>query len=209
MSNLATLVQAQLIKNKKSIEFDARQLSTIVSGLPSAPRWIIQAMYDLDGAQKRTLQEAATYLGDSSPESAQESYKTAINTIAKRFWDKSKPKKGAKPAETIPPESLREGIYLNDRLVDDTTLAKLNKPIKPTDMSVRSFNALKGIKVEDIGSLVQCREAHLLKTKKFGRKSLREIKEILADEGFELGMKLEGWSPQLRDNTPISSDKHW
>jgi DNA-directed RNA polymerase subunit alpha len=43
---------------------------------------------------------------------------------------------------------------------------------------------------------VQRSEAEMLKTKNFGRKSLKEIKEILAEMGLSLGMKLEGWSPK-------------
>ena len=46
------------------------------------------------------------------------------------------------------------------------------------------------------GDLVQKSEAEMLKTKNFGRKSLNEIKEILAEMGLSLGMKLENWSPQ-------------
>lgn len=211
MENLVTIIQAKLVENKKSIKFDGSQLKSIVDGLPDGPRWIIQAMYDsTDGRQKRTLEEAATYLGDSSPESAQDSYRTAINTIAKRFWDKNKPQKSTKPVgETTAPESLRDGVYLNDRLVDDMTLAKLNKPIKLLDVSIKCLNLLQVAQIEFTGALVQWSEPRLRKTKKIGRKSALEIKEILAEEGFELGMKLEGWSPPVQDKNPDTSGRHW
>ena len=45
-------------------------------------------------------------------------------------------------------------------------------------------------------------EAEMLKTKNFGRKSLNEIKEILAEMGLSLGMKLDGWLPPLEEEKP-------
>ncbi|MFH0901924.1 MAG: DNA-directed RNA polymerase subunit alpha C-terminal domain-containing protein, partial [Pseudomonadota bacterium] len=59
--------------------------------------------------------------------------------------------------------------------------------------SVRSANCLQNANIKYIGELVQKSEAEMLKTKNFGRKSLKEIKEILAEMGLSLGMKLESW----------------
>ncbi|HSR10397.1 MAG TPA: DNA-directed RNA polymerase subunit alpha C-terminal domain-containing protein, partial [Thermodesulfobacteriota bacterium] len=61
--------------------------------------------------------------------------------------------------------------------------------------SVRSYNCLKNADIRYIGDLVQKTEAEMLRTKNFGRKSLNEIKEILAEMGLSLGMKLDNWPP--------------
>ena len=63
---------------------------------------------------------------------------------------------------------------------------------------MRSANCLQNANIKLIGELVQKTEAEMLKTKNFGRKSLREIKEILATMGLSLGMKLDGWNPDGR-----------
>jgi DNA-directed RNA polymerase subunit alpha len=56
---------------------------------------------------------------------------------------------------------------------------------------VRSYNCLKNANIQTIGELVQKTEAEMLKTKNFGRKSLNEIKEILAQMGLSLGMRID------------------
>jgi DNA-directed RNA polymerase subunit alpha len=62
---------------------------------------------------------------------------------------------------------------------------------------VRSYNCLKNANIATIGELIQKTEAEMLKTKNFGRKSLNEIKEILAQMGLSLGMKIdENGNPQ-------------
>ena len=61
---------------------------------------------------------------------------------------------------------------------------------------MRSANCLQNANIRFIGELVQKTEAEMLKTKNFGRKSLKEIKEILADMGLSLGMKLESFDPE-------------
>jgi len=69
----------------------------------------------------------------------------------------------------------------------------LYRSVDELELSVRSFNCLKTAGIRLIGELVQKNEADLLKTKNFGRKSLNEIKEILADMGLSLGMRLENF----------------
>jgi DNA-directed RNA polymerase subunit alpha len=75
--------------------------------------------------------------------------------------------------------------------------AKLNenlwKSVDELELSVRSANCLQNANIRYIGELVQRSESEMLKTKNFGRKSLKEIKEILGEMGLSLGMKLEGW----------------
>jgi len=88
------------------------------------------------------------------------------------------------PAEEVKPieeQKLNENLF---RSVDEL------------ELSVRSANCLQNANIKTIGDLVQKTEAEMLKTKNFGRKSLKEIKEILAEMGLALGMKLENWPPK-------------
>lgn len=72
-------------------------------------------------------------------------------------------------------------------------LEYLNKTVDELELSVRSANCLHNANIRYIGELVSKTEAEMLKTKNFGRKSLNEIKDILAEMGLSLGMKVEGW----------------
>ena len=74
----------------------------------------------------------------------------------------------------------------------------LYRTVDELELSVRSANCLQNANIKHIGDLVQRTEAEMLKTKNFGRKSLKEIKEILAEMGLSLGMKLDGWDPDKR-----------
>jgi len=71
----------------------------------------------------------------------------------------------------------------------------LFRSVDELELSVRSANCLKNAEIHYIGDLVQKTEAEMLKTKNFGRKSLNEIRDILAEMGLGLGMKLDGWPP--------------
>ena len=72
----------------------------------------------------------------------------------------------------------------------------LLRSVDELDLSVRAENCLQAANIKYIGDLVQKTEAEMLKTKNFGRKSLKEIKELLAEMGLSLGMKLESWPPK-------------
>lgn len=72
----------------------------------------------------------------------------------------------------------------------------LFRSVDELELSVRSANCLQNANITLIGELVQKSEQDMLKTKNFGRKSLKEIKEILATMGLSLGMKLDNW-PQM------------
>lgn len=69
----------------------------------------------------------------------------------------------------------------------------LYRSVEELELSVRSANCLKNVEISLIGDLVQKTEAEMLKTQNFGRKSLNEIKDILAEMGLTLGMKLENF----------------
>jgi len=71
----------------------------------------------------------------------------------------------------------------------------LLRPVDELELTVRSANCLKAENIYYIGDLIQRTETELLKTPNLGRKSLNEIKEVLASRGLTLGMKLENWPP--------------
>jgi DNA-directed RNA polymerase subunit alpha len=94
-------------------------------------------------------------------------------------------------------------IFINHEEIEEAAAPtqseqdKLNdilwRSVDELELSVRSANCLQNANIHYIGDLVQRTEAEMLKTKNFGRKSLKEIKEILAQMGLSLGMKIEGW----------------
>ncbi|ARU32337.1 DNA-directed RNA polymerase subunit alpha [Sulfuriferula sp. AH1] len=71
----------------------------------------------------------------------------------------------------------------------------LLRPVDDLELTVRSANCLKAENIFYIGDLIQRSENELLKTPNLGRKSLNEIKDVLASKGLSLGMKLENWPP--------------
>src|SRR6185295_9484870 len=68
---------------------------------------------------------------------------------------------------------------------------QLNRSVEELELSVRSYNCLKNANIQTICELVQKTAAEMLRTKNFGRKSLNEIKEILANMGLSLGMRVD------------------
>ncbi|MBO6936552.1 MAG: DNA-directed RNA polymerase subunit alpha [Deltaproteobacteria bacterium] len=88
--------------------------------------------------------------------------------------------------EPIEPEADEEPLNEN-----------LFRSVEELELSVRSANCLQNANIHLIGELVQKTEAEMLKTKNFGRKSLKEIKEILQDMGLGLGQQIENWPAML------------
>jgi DNA-directed RNA polymerase subunit alpha len=74
---------------------------------------------------------------------------------------------------------------------DERLLDQLSRSVDELELSVRSYNCLKNADIKTIGDLVTRSEAEMLKTKNFGRKSLNEIKDILAEMGLALGMSVD------------------
>src|SRR5438094_1764031 len=85
------------------------------------------------------------------------------------------------------PEAAEE---ISERGIDKMS-EQLNRSVEELELSVRSYNCLKNANIQTIGELVQKTEAEMLRTKNFGRKSLNEIKEILAGMGLSLGMRMD------------------
>jgi DNA-directed RNA polymerase subunit alpha len=77
----------------------------------------------------------------------------------------------------------------------------LLRPVDDLELTVRSANCLKAENIHYIGDLIQRTEAELLKTPNLGKKSLTEIKDVLASKGLSMGVRLENWPPaSLRTN---------
>ena len=74
---------------------------------------------------------------------------------------------------------------------DERLLEQLGRSVDELELSVRSYNCLKNANIKSIGDLVTKTEPDMLKTKNFGRKSLNEIKDILAEMGLSLGMDID------------------
>ncbi|MDD7313007.1 MAG: DNA-directed RNA polymerase subunit alpha [bacterium] len=85
----------------------------------------------------------------------------------------------------------------------------LLKKVEELELSVRSANCLKNDNIVYIGDLVQKTEAEMLRTPNFGRKSLNEIKEVLAKMGIHLGMDTPGWPPENIEELIRRSDEHF
>jgi DNA-directed RNA polymerase subunit alpha len=83
------------------------------------------------------------------------------------------------------------------------------KKVDELELSVRSANCLKNDNIVYIGDLVQKTEAEMLRTPNFGRKSLNEIKEVLAQMGLHLGMEVTGWPPENIEELAKRFEEHY
>lgn len=111
------------------------------------------------------------------------------------------PEEAVRTAATILQDQLSTFVDLESR---EETSDKADEPdvdpilLRPVDdleLTVRSANCLKAEQIYYIGDLIQCTEVELLKTPNLGKKSLTEIKSVLATKGLSLGMRLENWPP--------------
>jgi DNA-directed RNA polymerase subunit alpha len=85
----------------------------------------------------------------------------------------------------------------------------LLKKVDELELSVRSANCLKNDNIVYIGDLIQKTEAEMLRTPNFGRKSLNEIKEVLASMGLHLGMEVPGWPPENIEDLAKRFEDHY
>ena len=88
----------------------------------------------------------------------------------------------------------REGEPIEEQKEDEIDPIRL-RPVDDLELTVRSANCLKAENIYYIGDLIQRTEVELLKTPNLGKKSLTEIKDVLASRGLSLGMRLENWPP--------------
>jgi len=117
------------------------------------------------------------------------------------------PEEAIRRASTILAEQLDAFVELRDvtevELKEEKPLFDpiLLRPVDDLELTVRSANCLKAEAIQYIGDLVQRAEVELLKTPNLGKKSLTEIKDVLASRGLSLGMRLENWPPEsIADN---------
>ncbi|MCP5271545.1 MAG: DNA-directed RNA polymerase subunit alpha [Burkholderiaceae bacterium] len=99
------------------------------------------------------------------------------------------------PSDNLDDVFKAEPSAANQKIFDPILL----RPVDELELTVRSANCLKAENIYYIGDLIQRTETELLKTPNLGRKSLNEIKEVLASRGLTLGARLENWPPQGLD----------
>lgn len=94
-------------------------------------------------------------------------------------------------------ESLRERIFLDLEVPANPWV--LLRPVEELELSVRSENCLRGAEIKTFGELVAKSEAEMLRYRNFGKKSLRELQDVMAEYGLRFGMKLhDDWEEVLR-----------
>jgi len=116
------------------------------------------------------------------------------------------PEETIRSAATILQDQLTQFIDLKGKKEEEPKADEpevdpiLIRPVDDLELTVRSANCLKAENIYYIGDLIQRTEVELLKTPNLGKKSLTEIKDVLASKGLSLGMRLENWPPsQIKD----------
>lgn len=116
------------------------------------------------------------------------------------------PEEAIRRAATILSEQLEAFVYLRDLQQPEVKEEKpefdpiLLRSVDDLELTVRSANCLKAESIRYIGDLVQRTEVELLKTPNLGKKSLTEIKDVLALRGLTLGVRIDNWPPANIDN---------
>jgi DNA-directed RNA polymerase subunit alpha len=111
------------------------------------------------------------------------------------------PEAAIRAAATILQDQLSAFVDLSGKQEEETQAQEpevdpiLLRPVDDLELTVRSANCLKAEQIYYIGDLIQRTEVELLKTPNLGKKSLTEIKDVLASRGLSLGMRLENWPP--------------
>ena len=120
-------------------------------------------------------------------------------------------------AARILQDQLQLFITFDEPVIEDATTSDeaelgfnpvLLKKVDELELSVRSANCLKNDNIVYIGDLIQKSEAEMLRTPNFGRKSLNEIKEVLAGMGLHLGMDVPDWPPEDIEGLAKKYDDH-
>jgi DNA-directed RNA polymerase subunit alpha len=118
------------------------------------------------------------------------------------------PEEAIRRAATILQDQLSSFVNLDNTIgaqpAEEETGASVDpillRPVDDLELTVRSANCLKAENIFMIGDLIQRTEVELLKTPNLGKKSLTEIKDVLATRGLSLGMRLENWPPEGMDD---------
>ncbi|PIQ43818.1 MAG: DNA-directed RNA polymerase subunit alpha [Gammaproteobacteria bacterium CG11_big_fil_rev_8_21_14_0_20_46_22] len=113
------------------------------------------------------------------------------------------PEEAVRRAATILQQQLSAFVDLDSSILSEPERHEeeidpvLMRPVEDLELTVRSANCLKAESIQYIGDLVQRAETDLLKTPNLGKKSLNEIKDVLAARGMSLGMRLDSWPPSF------------
>lgn len=166
---------------RRNSEEETRTIGRLMLDASFSP--IRRVAYSVEAArveQRTDLDKLIIDIETNGTIDAEEAVRTAAEVLSDQlsvFGDFTQRERGAaKPASTgIDPVLLR--------------------PIDDLELTVRSANCLKAESIYYVGDLIQKTEVELLKTPNLGKKSLTEIKEVLAQRGLSLGMKLENWPP--------------
>ena len=125
------------------------------------------------------------------------------------------PEEAVRTAATILHEQISVFVRLEESQRATTDIAQdqvdplLLRTVDDLELTVRSANCLKAENIYHIGDLVQRTEVELLKTPNLGKKSLTEIKDVLASRGLSLGVKIENWPPlSLQRDAQLQRDAH-
>ena len=102
-----------------------------------------------------------------------------------------------------------EKVVVEEKVPELEFNAALLKKVDELELSVRSANCLKNDNIVYIGDLIQKTEAEMLRTPNFGRKSLNEIKEVLAQMGLHLGMEVPNWPPENIEELAKRFEDHY
>jgi len=120
------------------------------------------------------------------------------------------PEEAIRRASTILQQQLAAFVDLDNEVEAEPEVEEdlidpiLLRPVDDLELTVRSANCLKAENIYYIGDLIQRTEVELLKTPNLGKKSLTEIKDVLASKGLSLGMVLENWPPaSLRSDDKV------
>lgn len=184
---------------------DARErINRVMETLTPREQYTLKHRFGLEGNQPKKLEEVGALEG-LTRERVRQIEAKALRLLRHPVRSKELKSLYYIPAPEAPPPLIGSGKESNG----EGEVATLAKSVDELELSVRSANSLINAKVEYVYELVQKTEVELLKTKNFGRKSLKEIKEILEQLGLTLGMKLE---PEvisqvlshIQNKTPVS-----
>jgi len=167
--------------SRKNEEEEGRSIGRLLLDASYCP--VKRVAYDVENArveQRTNLDKLILDIDTDGSVSAEEAIRTAARILVEQmavFIDFT---------ITAPTEENKEEEKLNPILL---------KPIDELELTVRSANCLKAENIQYIGDLIQRTEVELLKTPNLGKKSLNEIKSVLADLGLTLGVRLDNWPP--------------
>ena len=184
----------QPVTMREKVDQNSRLLSANSLLLDASFSPVRQVSYEVESARvgdRTDLDKLIMNIQTNGTISAEDLIKqgaTLLHSQLSVFVDFDQTDSAAKEAEKTPFKSI------------------LRRPIDDLELTVRAANCLKAERIYYIGDLVQCSEKELLRTPNLGRKSLTEIKDVLAIHELELNMQIENWPPV--DLPPPSSGIH-